>query len=47
VVGTPGAAGIVLGPSPRLAYPQALAIVGDSLVIGDSQALLVLRYALR
>jgi hypothetical protein len=47
VAGTAGVAGIALGGSPRLAFPAALAIVGDSLVITDTNAVLLLRHGAR
>jgi hypothetical protein len=42
--GTAGVAGIVLGATPRLAFPQDLAVAGDSLVISASFAILLLRH---
>ena len=47
VAGTAGVAGIALGGSPRFAFPAALAIVGDSLVITDTNAVLLLRHGAR
>ena len=47
VAGMAGATGIVLGASPRLAAPQGVAIVGDSLVISDTNAILLLRHGVR
>jgi len=44
VAGTAGLAGVVLGQPPRLAFPQYLAIVGDSLVVSDNNAILLLRH---
>ncbi|HEX7838276.1 MAG TPA: hypothetical protein VF469_12465 [Kofleriaceae bacterium] len=44
VAGTAGVAGIVLGAAPRLAFPQYLAVGGDSLVITDNRAVLLLRH---
>ncbi|HEX7841348.1 MAG TPA: hypothetical protein VF469_27910 [Kofleriaceae bacterium] len=44
VAGVTGVTGVVLGASPRLAAPQGLAIVGDSLVISDANAILLLRH---
>jgi sugar lactone lactonase YvrE len=47
LAGIPGQAGILLGATPRLAFPQGLAIVGDSLVITDADAVLLLRHGCR
>ena len=47
VAGTAGGAGIILGTSPGLAFPTTLALVGDSIVIGDSSAILLLRHGTR
>ena len=44
VAGTAGVAGIVLGPTPQLAFPDYLAIVGDSIVLSDNRAVLLLRH---
>jgi sugar lactone lactonase YvrE len=44
VAGTAGVAGIVLGPTPQLAFPNYLAIVGDSIVLTDNRAVLLLRH---
>jgi sugar lactone lactonase YvrE len=44
VAGTAGVAGIILGATPRLAFPSNLAIVGDSIVFSDDNAILVLRH---
>jgi sugar lactone lactonase YvrE len=46
IAGTPGRAQIVLGATPGFSSPEAIAIVGDSLVITDSYAVLMLRHAL-
>lgn len=43
VAGTAGVAGILLGTTPRFAFPRGLAIVGDSIVISDNNAILLLR----
>jgi sugar lactone lactonase YvrE len=43
LAGIPGAAGILLGETPRLAFPHGLAIAGDALVISDTDAILALR----
>jgi DNA-binding beta-propeller fold protein YncE len=47
IAGVPGSAAIVLGETPRFAFPQHLAIVGDSLVITDNNAILLLRHGAR
>lgn len=47
VAGTAGAAGILLGAEPRLAFPQGLTVVDDSIVITDTSAILVLRHGAR
>lgn len=44
VAGTVGVAGILLGAAPRLSGPIGLALVGDSVVISDSNAILLLRH---
>jgi sugar lactone lactonase YvrE len=44
VAGMAGVAGIVLGAAPRFALPAFLAISGDSLVISDANAILLLRH---
>jgi len=44
VAGAPGVIGVVLGATPRFASPQGLAIMGDSLVISDANAILLLRH---
>jgi sugar lactone lactonase YvrE len=44
VAGTAGVAGILLGATPRFAFPRSLAIVGDSIVLSDSDAILLLRH---
>jgi len=44
VAGTVGVAGVLLGAIPRFAMPKGLAIVGDSLVISDANAILLLRH---
>jgi len=43
VAGMAGVTGIVLGAAPRFAFPQYLAISGDSLVVSDAKAILLLR----
>jgi hypothetical protein len=35
---------ITLGASPELAFPDGLAVIGDSIVISDANAILLLRY---
>jgi sugar lactone lactonase YvrE len=44
VAGTAGVAGILLGNTPRFAAPESLAIVGDSIVVSDGDAILLLRH---
>ncbi|MBC7976668.1 MAG: hypothetical protein H7138_16970 [Myxococcales bacterium] len=44
IAGTPGVKGITLGTTPRFSTPQAIAISGDSLIITDANAILVLRH---
>jgi hypothetical protein len=44
VAGTPGVAGIMLGATPRFSGPQGLAIIGDSIVVADTNAVLLLRH---
>jgi uncharacterized protein YjiK len=44
VAGTPGVGGIVLGATPRFTFPEGLAILGDALVITDTNAILLLRH---
>jgi sugar lactone lactonase YvrE len=44
VAGTAGMAGILLGATPRFALPRSLAIVGDSIVVSDTNAILLLRH---
>jgi hypothetical protein len=44
IAGTAGVAGIVLGPTPQLAFPNYLAIVGDSIALTDNRAVLLLRH---
>ena len=43
VAGTAGMAGILLGEIPRFAFPRNLAIIGDRIVLSDSNAILLLR----
>jgi hypothetical protein len=47
VAGRAGVTGIVLGPTPGLAFPSSLAIIGDSIVITDTAAILLLRHGAR
>jgi NHL repeat len=42
--GTAGATGILLGATPRLAFPRSVAVVGDDLVLCDANAVLRLRH---
>lgn len=44
LAGNPGVAGISLGMAPRFTHPEGLAILGDSLLITDANAILVLRH---
>jgi DNA-binding beta-propeller fold protein YncE len=44
VAGAAGMGRIVLGAIPRFAAPQGLAIVGDSIVVSDANAILLLRH---
>jgi sugar lactone lactonase YvrE len=44
VAGTAGAAGILLGSLPRFSFPGGLVIVGDSIVISDTNSILLLRH---
>jgi DNA-binding beta-propeller fold protein YncE len=44
VAGTAGVAGIILGATPRFAFPRSLVIVGDSIVLCDTNAILLLRH---
>jgi len=44
IAGMARAAGILLGATPRLAVPQGLVIVGDSILLSDSNAILLLRH---
>src|SRR5262249_50417160 len=44
IAGMAGVAGIALGATPRFAFPRFLAIVGDSLIISDTNAILLLRH---
>jgi sugar lactone lactonase YvrE len=45
--GVAGAIGIVLGTTPRFAAPRSLAILGDGLVIGDANAILLLDHVVQ
>ena len=47
VAGRAGVAGIVLGAIPQFASPQGLVIAGDSIVISDANAILLLRHGAR
>jgi DNA-binding beta-propeller fold protein YncE len=44
IAGTAGVAGILLGTTPRFAFPLCLAIVGDSIAFSDTNAILLLRH---
>ncbi len=44
VAGTAGVSGILLGTRFRFAFPVSLAIVGDSIVFSDADAILLLRH---
>jgi len=44
VAGTAGMAGILLGATLRFGFPQGLAIAGDSIVVSDTNAILLLRH---
>jgi sugar lactone lactonase YvrE len=46
IAGTAGVTGIVLGATPRFARPTGLSIDGDSLVITDGNAVLLLRHGI-
>jgi DNA-binding beta-propeller fold protein YncE len=47
VAGTAGVAGILLGAIPRFAFSQSLATVGDSIVLSDNNAILILRHGVQ
>jgi len=47
IAGTAGVAGILLGTTPRLGFPGSLAIIGDSIIFSDTNAILVLRHGAR
>jgi hypothetical protein len=47
VAGVPGVSGVVLGATPRFSFPTGLAVVGDSLVVTDANAVLLLRHGAR
>jgi hypothetical protein len=47
ITGMAGVRGILLGDAPRLSFPKSLAITGDSIVIADGDAILVLRHGAR
>jgi hypothetical protein len=42
-----GVAGIVLGATPRFASPACLVISGDSIVVSDANAILLLRHVVK
>jgi DNA-binding beta-propeller fold protein YncE len=45
--GVAGVSGIILGTTPRFASPTRLAVVGDALVICDTNAILRFEHAVR
>lgn len=47
IAGMTGVSGILLGAAPLFASPRNLAIAGDSIVITDTNAILVLRHGVR
>ena len=47
VAGMAGVVGIVLGAAPRFSSPHYLAISGDSLVVSDTNAILLLRHGVK
>jgi sugar lactone lactonase YvrE len=47
IAGMAGMKGLALGEPPRFAFPVGLAVIGDSIVISDSNAILLLRHAVR
>jgi hypothetical protein len=47
IAGTVGVAGIALGATLRFAFPESLAIVGDSIVVSDTNAILLLRHGIQ
>jgi DNA-binding beta-propeller fold protein YncE len=47
IAGTAGMAGILLGATPQFGFPSYLAISGDSLVISDANAILLLHHGAR
>jgi sugar lactone lactonase YvrE len=47
VAGTAQVRGILLGTTPRFTFPENLAIVGDSIVLSDATAILLLRHGAR
>jgi len=44
VAGTAGVTGILLGATPRFSFPRSLAIIGDSIIVSDTNAILLLRH---
>jgi DNA-binding beta-propeller fold protein YncE len=44
IAGMVGMQGIALGGTPRLASPIGLATIGDSIIISDTNAILLLRH---
>jgi hypothetical protein len=47
IAGMAGMKGLALGETPRFAFPLGLAVIGDSIVVSDSNAILLLRHAAR
>jgi len=47
IAGADGIRGILLGASPRFSFPGALAVIGDSIVVADGNAVLLLRHGVR
>jgi sugar lactone lactonase YvrE len=47
IAGSAGSAGILLSTTPRFSFPTGVAIVGDSLVVSDNNAILLLRHAVQ
>jgi hypothetical protein len=44
VAGIAGVASIALGATPQFSFPRGLAIVGDSIVVSDANAILLLHH---
>ena len=47
IAGVAGMKGILLGTTPRLSSPKSVAVTGDSIIIADYNAILVLRHGAR